>query len=93
MGRRRVRKGSEFIPLTTLKVGEEGIITFIRGGRAAVQRLMDMGLTQGTRIRILASAPFSGPLQLMVRGATLAVGRGLASRIFVRVPSQDQGNS
>ena len=82
--RRRVRRGRDLVPLTALNVGEEGIIAFIRGGRAAVQRLMDMGLTRGTRVRILASAPFNGPLQLMVRGATLAIGRGLANRIFVK---------
>lgn len=84
MGRRRVRKGRELVPLTALKVGEEGVIASIRGGRAAVQRLMDMGLTQGTRVKVQASAPFSGPLGLMVRGATLAIGRGLANRVFVK---------
>jgi len=82
--RRRVRKGRELVPLTALNVGEEGVIAFIRGGRAAVQRLMDMGLTQGTRVKVLASAPFNGPLELMVRGANLAIGRGLARRIFVK---------
>ena len=83
-GRRRVRKGRELVSLTALNVGEEGVIAFIRGGRAAVQRLMDMGLTQGTRVKIQASAPFGGPLGLMVRGATLAIGWGLANRVFVK---------
>ena len=91
--RRRVRKGRELVPLTALNVGEEGVIAFIRGGRAAVQRLMDMGLTQGTRVKVLASAPFNGPLELMVRGANLAIGRGLARRIFVKAtpPQQERG--
>ena len=83
--RRRVRRGGELVPLTALNIGEEGIIAHIRGGRAAVQRLMDMGLTQGTRVKILASAPFKGPLELMVRGATLAIGWGLADHVFVEL--------
>ena len=85
--RRRVRGGREHVPLTELNVGEEGIIALIQGGRAAVQRLMDMGLTQGTSVTVLASAPFSGPLQLMVRSATLAIGWGLANRILVKPAS------
>lgn len=83
-GRRRIRRGRELVPLTSLKIGEEGVITFIRAGRAAVQRLMDMGLTQGTSVKILTTALFSGPLEIMVRGAKLAIGWGLANRVFVK---------
>jgi len=73
------------IPLSTLKVGESGVVTFVRGGRRAVQRLTDMGLTKDTTVEVLNSAPFHGPVEISVRGTKLAIGRGLASRIFVEV--------
>jgi len=90
---REVKEYRESVPLTSLKVGEVGTLAFIRGGKAAIQRLMDMGLTQGTRVKILVSAPFHGPIELTTRGTTLAIGWGLANKIFVKTisPKQESG--
>ena len=71
--------------LSNLKPGEEGVVAFIRGGTTACQRLLDMGLTKGTRVRVVNAAPFRGPIEVEVRGATLALGRGLAGHVFVEV--------
>lgn len=84
--------------LTELRDGEKGIITSIkasqgrgRGGRGAgrswglKRRLEDMGLTPGTKIAVVKSAPFRGPLEVYVRGSRLAIGRGMAERILVEV--------
>ena len=48
-----------------------------------VKRLTDLGLTPGTKITVVKSAPFNGPLEISVRGSRLAIGRGMASRIIV----------
>ena len=50
-----------------------------------VKRLTDLGLTPGTNITVVKSAPFKGPLEVCVRGSRLAIGRGMASRILVDV--------
>lgn len=79
------------LPLTALKDGESGIVTSIRPdkgrGRGGAwgfrRRLMDMGLTPGTKVTVVKSAPFRGPLEVRVRGSRLALGRGMAERIFV----------
>jgi len=83
------------VPLTALKDGETGIITSIRvglgvgrrGGRGwgLRKRLMDMGLTPGTRVTVIKSAPFRGPVEVLVRGSRLALGRGMAERIYVEI--------
>ncbi|NIP67382.1 ferrous iron transport protein A [Candidatus Bathyarchaeota archaeon] len=87
------------LPLADLREGESGIITSIRtghgraggGGRGARRgwgfrkRLEDMGLTPGTEVRVMRSAPFRGPLEIRVRGSRLALGKGMAERIFVEV--------
>jgi Fe2+ transport system protein FeoA len=49
------------------------------------KRLMDMGLTPGTRVTVVKSAPFHGPFEILVRGSRLALGRGMAERIFVEI--------
>lgn len=71
------------VSINRLKDGERGKISFIRGGRKALQRLSDMGLTPGTEITVVKSAPFHGPLEILVRGSRLAVGRGMTEIIFV----------
>ena len=50
-----------------------------------VKRLTDLGLTPGTKVTVVKSAPFKGPLEVRVRGSRLALGRGMASRILVDV--------
>ncbi len=71
--------------LSNLRPGEEGDVAFIRGGGRACQRLLDMGLTPGTRVQVINAAPFRGPMEIAVRGTTLALGRGLAGQVFVEV--------
>ena len=75
---------SNVVPLTSLLDGQKGVISFIRGGRGASQRLADLGLTPHTEITVVKSALFHGPLMISVRGTTLAIGRGIAARVFVR---------
>jgi Fe2+ transport system protein FeoA len=67
MGRHRARKGWR---------------KHFRVARFA-KRLSDLGLTPGTKVTVIKSAPFHGPLEVSVRGSRLAIGRGMASRILV----------
>ncbi len=76
---------SNVVPLTGLLDGQKGIVSFIGGGRATSQRLADLGLTPRTEITVVKSALFHGPLMVSVRGTTLAIGRGIAAKVFVRV--------
>ncbi len=71
--------------LSNMKTGETGKIAFIRGGNKACQRLLDMGLTNAAEISVLNAAPFKGPIQVSVRGSTLALGRGLSRHVFVNI--------
>jgi len=84
------------VPLTVLKDGESGIVISVktghgrgRGRRRGMwgfeKRLMDMGLTPGTKVTVVKSVPFHGPLEILVRGSRLALGRGMAERIFVEI--------
>ena len=68
-----------------LKEGQCGKISFIRGGHNVLQRLLDMGLTPGTNICVNRVAPLGGPVVLSVRGSKLALGKGIASKIFIDV--------
>jgi DtxR family Mn-dependent transcriptional regulator len=84
------------VPLTALKDGETATIVSIdttsssERGRSRrrwgfMKRLMDMGLTPGTKVTVVKSAPFHGPIEVIVRGSRLALGRGVAERVLVEV--------
>lgn len=70
------------IPLSRLAPRKCGRVVSIASGRAS-GRLFDLGLTPGTRIRFVRSAPFGGPIEIEVRGSTLAIGREIAKKIIV----------
>jgi Fe2+ transport system protein FeoA len=80
------------VPLTALRQGESGTVTSISAGHGRgwgfEKRLMDMGLTPGTRVTVVKSAPFHGPFEILVRGSRLALGRGMAERIFVEIDQE-----
>jgi Fe2+ transport system protein FeoA len=71
--------------ITDLVDGQTGIIVSIAGGKMAAKRLADLGLAPGTAIKVLRKTLFSGPVQIEICGSKLAIGRGLASKIFVEL--------
>ncbi len=73
------------VSITNLKEGQRGKISFIRGGHNVLKRLLDMGLTPGTEVHIVRVAPLGGPVELSVRNSKLALGKGVASKIFIDV--------
>ena len=76
--------------LSNLKPDEKGKVKFIRGGKHSNKRILDMGLTPGTYLKMVNAAPFNGPVEVEVRGTSLALGRGLASQIFIEVEDEGQ---
>jgi len=82
--RRNPRNDEEAVSLICLYEGERGIITHAFGGFGLVRRLAEMGLTPGVEIKLLRKCAFRGPIEVEVRGATLALGYGVASKVFVR---------
>ena len=49
-----------------------------------VRRLAEMGLTPNTEVKVVRRGLFRGPIEVEVRGVSLALGYGLASKILVR---------
>ncbi len=77
------KHNQNLISISNLREGQKGKIAFIRGGHNVLQRLLDMGLTPGTKICVVRVAPLGGPVELLVRSSKLALGKGIASKVFV----------
>lgn len=77
------------VPLTRGIRGVPYHLGLICAGHGARRKLEDMGVARGAEIA-LCSQQRSGPVEILVRGSRLALGRGIASKVLV-VPATEHG--
>lgn len=77
------------VPLTHGILGAPYRLGMICAGHGARRKLEDMGVSGGAEIT-LCSRHRSGPVEILVRGSRLALGRGIASKVLV-VPTTEHG--
>ncbi|MDP8229727.1 MAG: FeoA family protein [Candidatus Gorgyraea atricola] len=73
------------IDLTQVKNGESGIIKELRGGSDFSQRVQNIGIRQGKKIKKISSHFWRGPQTVEVDKVRVAIGWGMAKKIFVEV--------
>ena len=59
--------------LDKLKIGKKARIVAVNGEGALRDRLLDMGLTPKTQVRVRKVAPMGDPIELMLRGYELTL--------------------
>ena len=74
-----------------MKAGQEGVITAVGGQGALRRRLLDMGLTPHTRVRVNKFAPMGDPMELTLRGYELSLRIADANGIEVDTEDAAQG--
>jgi len=72
------------VPLTMVDAGQDAIVARLTGGRGLLLRLAEMGIRPGVRFHVLSRGR-PGPFIILVRDARLVIGRGMVSRMFVRI--------
>lgn len=78
--------GGSVLPLGFLQVGRDAVVKDLDSGKSLRQRLSEMGIVRGTRIRIIKN-DMGGPLIISVGDGRLAIGRGMALKILVEEAS------
>jgi Fe2+ transport system protein FeoA len=68
-------------PLSSLLVGQTAKVVSCQAGRDCRARLTSMGLTLGSEVSVVRRG--HGPVLVATRGTRLAIGRGMAEKIFV----------
>ncbi|MBQ9274655.1 MAG: ferrous iron transport protein A [Succinivibrio sp.] len=72
--------------LNELKPGQSAVVKHVFGeGTALRRRLLDMGITPKTEVKLVRQAPLGDPLQLEVRGYELAMRSSDANLVEVEV--------
>jgi len=78
---------AQSLPLTMVAQGERVRLLKVNAGESLSSRLNAMGLTPGVELTVIQDS--GGPLLLGVRDSRLALGRGMAQKIFVELISGD----
>jgi len=73
------------LTLSELKNGTHGRIIKIGGGQQAVKRLSALGIVPGKEIVKVSGMPLHGPVIVDVDRTQVALGFGLAKKVFVEV--------
>jgi ferrous iron transport protein A len=71
--------------LTDLALGWRARVRAVDGEDEISLRLLEMGLTPGTDVRLLGVAPLGDPLELEVRGYRLSVRKREAARVEIEL--------
>ncbi|MDH3492641.1 MAG: ferrous iron transport protein A [Acidobacteriota bacterium] len=59
--------------LAELETGMTAVVKQVKGKGPVAKRLMEMGIVPGVKVRVVKSAPFGDPIELRVRGFSLAL--------------------
>lgn len=69
--------------LIQVKSGQMVRILSVKGGVGLEHKLRQLGLVPGDNALVLRHAPLGGPILVEVDGRSIALGRGVASKILV----------
>ena len=74
---------NETITLTKLPIGLDARVTAVNGTGSITRRLLEMGVIPGVSIKVVKMAPFGDPVEIRVRGFSLAMRRSETDAIEV----------
>jgi DtxR family Mn-dependent transcriptional regulator len=77
------RRDTSVIAISSLPEGQAGVIGFIRGDSQTLRRLVDLGLTPGTKVIVGRAASPGGPVEITRHGSKLSLGDEIACNVFV----------
>ena len=69
--------------LTELPIGRDARVTSVSGTGTITRRLLEMGVIPGVTVKVVKMAPFGDPIEVRVRGYSLAMRRTEADAIEV----------
>jgi Fe2+ transport system protein FeoA len=70
--------------LDSIKPGQGGVISAIGGQGLLRRRLLDMGLTPNTRVKVRKVAPMGDPIELSLRSYILTIRKDEAAKIELK---------
>ena len=80
------------VSLVEMEAGESGIVVEFWGGPGLINRLNALGIRLCKKITKVNSMLMRGPVIVGVDNSTIAIGYGMAKKIFLEVDDEDTAN-
>src|SRR5580658_6375998 len=77
------------LSLADLQPGECGYVHHLIGAGRGRLRLLEMGLTTGTHVKVIRAAALGGPLDINLRGYQLSLRRDEAAAVWLDDPEDE----
>ena len=74
---------TEVKTLRDVPVGDSATVVKLVGDGAIKRRIMDMGITKGTKVDVRKVAPLGDPIEVTVRGFELSLRKDEAENVVV----------
>lgn len=75
----------ESLRLTNLPIGADARVVSVNGEGRVIRRLLEMGVIPGVSVKVIKTAPFGDPIEVRVRGYSLAMRKNEADSIEVSI--------
>mgnify|MGYP001166117069 FL=1 len=79
------RKTKDKLTLTDVPHGTDARVKSVHGSSRVSKRLMELGVVPGVELQVVKSAPFGDPIEVRLRGYSLAMRRSEADAIEVAI--------
>lgn len=73
------------VNLRQMYPGQSGKVVKVDGGTGLVSRLSSLGIRPGKKITKISSMMMRGPVMVQLGSTRLAIGFGMANKIFVEI--------
>lgn len=70
--------------LRELKPGQSGVVDSVKGEGGIRRRVLEMGVTPGTKIDVVKVAPLGDPVEVVLRGYNLSLRKEEAEAINLK---------
>lgn len=81
------------INLNELPVGKYGVIKEIDVSDTVKRRILDLGMIDGTKIKLLYKSPFGDPKAYLVRGSVIALRNEDSEKIKIELGDDENGSN
>lgn len=71
--------------LGNLPIGKSATVVCVNGQGALKRRIMEMGITKGTKVTVNKVAPLGDPIEITVRGFTLTLRKEEAEKVQIKM--------
>jgi DtxR family Mn-dependent transcriptional regulator len=77
------KRKTNVVSISTLIENQEGLISFIRGDSRLLRKLVDLGLTPGTKITVTRVVSPDGTMEISCRGSSLVLDDEIICNVFI----------